>query len=564
MEMEFLRRIIKQIQTQLGNLTVSQNIAIVLLIVIMCGAIWMLTNYAAQREMVPLLDQPLEKAAQARILQKLETWDEKYELKGEIILVPKSRQRKIYSMLAYSGALPEDTSIGFMSLLDDTDIFTPETVRDDKRLVVKQVMLGQMIEMWPGVESAKVIINPAAQRRLNNIAPVASASVTVKMRSGDVSSKKLAMSVAEFVSGANARMRREDVKVIVDGKVMGIAPTGEDISSDYLDEKVKLEQYFRDKIVDVLPVQNALVQVDVQPRTTKSTVQTTKIALPDEGSLLYATEENTREQNSENREKTAEPGMMANVPETAQGSGGNSQTESMEDAVTKRTVIPGKTETLEKIGPGGVEAITATVSIPQSYFEDMAKNGSEEQPDQAVVKTFIEREIPEIKKMVMRGIGLSNVEDEDLVVVNTYWDGGYEGANGNGINGANVASAAEGEGGKSMAGIVGRYGKHIAISSLAMLSLFMVLMMVRKAGGPVEMTEEEAATMMMGPKPLDVLSVEESNIAEAGDGSGLLEGFELGDEEVRSQQVLEQIRQMVKTSPDMAAKLVNKWIKQSE
>lgn len=561
--MEFLRQRIKQIQGQLGALSLSQKMVIVLLIGFMCVAVWMMVDFAAQREMVALLDQPMDAASQNRILQKLETWNEKYELKGETILVPKSRQRKIYAMLIYAGALPEDTSVGFMSLLEDADIFTPESVRDDKRLVVKQVELGKILEMMPGVASAKVIINPGGKRMLNNITPVSSAMVTVQMEPGAGATKKLALAIAEGVSAASGRMKREDVKVIMDGKVMPIAPAGEDISSDYLDEKVKLEQYFRDKVMAVLPTANALVQVDVQPRLTKSTVQKTMIAPLDEGSLAVEIESSTREQNSQNLEKSAEPGMMANVAESSAGSGGSSQSEIMEDALTKKTVIAGKTDTVEKIGPGGVEAITATVSIPQSYFEERAKTGAEEKPDAAAIQTITELEIPKIKQNVMRALGLSGSKDENLVVVNTYWAGAYEAGGGSGLGGSAASVGSEAEG-KSMANIVGRYGKHIAISSLAMLSLFMVLMMVRKAGGPVEMTEEEATTMMAGPKPLDVLSVEESNIAEATDANGLLEGFELGDDEIRSHQVLEQIREMVKASPDMATKLVRKWIAQND
>jgi len=561
--MEFLRQRIKQIQGQLGALTLSQKMVIVLLVGFMCVAVWMMVDFAAQREMVPLLDQPMDAASRERILLKLETWGEKCELKGETILVPKSRQRKIYAMLIYAGALPEDTSVGFMSLLEDADIFTPESVRDDKRLVVKQVELGKILEMMPGVASAKVIINPGGKRLLNNVTPVSSAMVTVQMEPGAAAEKKLAMAIAEGVSAAAGRMKREDVKVIMNGKITLIPPAGEDASSDYLEEKVRLEQHFLGKIKEVLPVQNALVQVDVQPRLTKSTVQKTMIAPIDEGSLAVETEANTREQNSQNLEKSAEPGMMANVSEGSSGGGGASQSETMEDAVTKKTVIPGKTDTVEKIGPGGVEAITATVSIPQSYFEERAKKSAEDKPDETAIQAITELEIPKIKQNVMRVLGLSETEDEKLVVVNTYWSGAYEASGGGGGGGSPAAETAEPEE-KSMANIVGRYGKQIAISSLAMLSLFMVLMMVRKAGGPVEMTEEEATTMMAGPKPLDVLSVEESNIAEATDANGLLEGFELGDEEIRSHQVLEQIREMVKTSPDMATKLVSKWISQSD
>ena len=107
--------------SQLGQLTASQTIAIVLLVVVMCGAIWVMTDFAAQREMVPLLNQQMSQTSRSQIIRKLETWDEQFELKGEIILVHKSKQRKLLAMLLYEGLLPEDTSVGFLSLLEDTD-----------------------------------------------------------------------------------------------------------------------------------------------------------------------------------------------------------------------------------------------------------------------------------------------------------------------------------------------------------------------------------------------------------------------------------------------------------
>ena len=150
---------------------------------------------------------------------------------------------------------------------------------------------------------------------------------------------------------------------------------------------------------------------------------------------------------------------------------------------------------------------------------------------------------------------LSGKGKEAQVVVNTYWDQGSL------IDSASAQeTSVETDAAGSVSGVARRYGKQIAVSALALLSLFMALMMVRRAAGPVEMEEEEAAALMMhGKKPLDALSVEESNLAEGAEG-GLLAGLELDDETVRSQQMLAQIKDMVKESPELAAALVSKWI----
>ena len=116
-----------------------------------------------------------------------------------------------------------------------------------------------------------------------------------------------------------------------------------------------------------------------------------------------------------------------------------------------------------------------------------------------------------------------------------------------------------------MGELVRGFGKEIAVLALAVMSLIMVLMMVRKASGPIELEEDEAEALMKpAKKPLDAMSPEESNFAEAEDAGGLLTGVELDEQTVQSQQMLEQIRDMVKESPEKVANLVGKWIVQKE
>ena len=67
--------------------------------------------------------------------------------------------------------------------------------------------------------------------------------------------------------------------------------------------------------------------------------------------------------------------------------------------------------------------------------------------------------------------------------------------------------------------------------------------------------------MMIGQNPVDALSFEDSNIA-SGEEDGLLAGLELGEDAMRTQQVLGQIRQMVDEDPDSAATLISRWMQE--
>ena len=261
------------------------------------------------------------------------------------------------------------------------------------------------------------------------------------------------------------------------------------------------------------------------------------------------------------RETQEEPGIYANATDLAPPSVGNSQTRTSEDSTQKNTVIPGTIETVEETGMGGITELTASVRIPLEYFEGLAQRelGEGKEPDAGIVKTVIDREIPNMKQSIMTCIGLHSPKDDDRVMVDAYWAGASSGdlilRDSGDSRGAEQAAEAG-----SFTGIAGRYGKHIAVSALAFISLFMVLMMVRKAAGPVEMDEDKTTNLLHMKKPVDAFSLEDSNIADAEDGGGLLAGVELPEDAVQSQQILQQIKDMVTESPDAAATLVTNWI----
>ena len=238
--MEFLRRILRQIKTQLGSLKWSEKLSIFLLVVVgFIGILW-IAEYSAQQEMTPVLNQALSEQEMARITQKLDNWEQEYSIKGDRILVPRDQQRKLLFRLANAEALPQDITAGWNSLLEDADIWTPESVRESKELIVQQTMLAlAIVNGWPEVEKAEVFINKGSKRRVGSITPEASAGVSVKLAPGASASRKMATAIAALVSGANNRMKRENVKVLANGKLIPVAAEGTELNSDYLEEQIK-------------------------------------------------------------------------------------------------------------------------------------------------------------------------------------------------------------------------------------------------------------------------------------------------------------------------------------
>ncbi len=566
--MEFLRRAIQQVKRQLKGLGLSERLVLVLLLVIMCGAIYVMVQYSSQRQMVPLLDQSISENARMRIVRKLKGWNEKYQEKGDRIMVPASRRDDLFALLAYEELLPSDTSVGFMSILKEKgNVWMPKYQHEDRQKIYLQMELARSISKFPVVSKTDVFINVDNKLSINRIGTAASASIRIETEGEVRSKRKLASTIAAFVSGANPRMRRENVEVIIDGNLVAVAAEGEEMSSEYLEKKVAVEKRLREQILGALPVIDNL-RVQVNASLLNSTTKVRKLEIADEGkgSAIFPEEKQSRETKSSTAQQNQEPGVAANTTTQSSNTAGATQSDTTEENTTKNKVVPGSINTEIYTPAGGVtkEELTAVVSVPLAYIEEYVKNSltdKTKQPDKASIDAAKAVLLPDFKKIVMGAVGLIEGKHDKQVVVTTYWAQGTT-SNASGQSGVPGGPEAAAGGGSTFVGITSRYGKHIAVSALALISLFMVLMMVRKASGPIDITEEDASAMMSaGPKPMEALGMEESNIVDGEDPGGLLAGVELDDRAIRSQQVLEQVRDMIREEPEVAATLINKWLK---
>ena len=555
--MEFLRRILKQITGQLGDLNTSQRLIIALLLVIMAGAIMMMVRFAAERETVPLLNQSFTEDELSQISNALAAMGEDHEVRASQIWVAKSRQRQIIARLGYNQVLPKDTSTGWELLLKDTDIWTPDTVRKDKKKIILQMELARDISSWPNIENAKVFINEAGRPKVSDLYPAASASVSIETKSGYLASAKLATAIANFVSGPVSRMKPQDVKIVANGTLVVVRDPDDLGNGDAVAEKIKHEKLYRNRILQLIPVPDAIVEVNVVLDNSRTRKVENKFRTEEEGgSFVVITNETSRSEESSQTQKNREPGIIANNVPSTSPDGSRTPTQTSEETVTESKPFVGNVTVETTQGPGEIKDIAASILIPDSYFVDMARSADGQEPDAIAVEALRTDKLAAFKRSVMPILGLQSPTDDQKVVVETYW-----------AMGTVAQAAGEGqdiEAGSALKGITARYGKHIAVSTLAMISLFMAMMMVRKSVGPVKMTDEEAITMMTGNKPLDALGLEDSNITEEGAGDGLLAGLELDEETVRSQQILQQIRELVIDTPDTAANLVGNWITQED
>jgi len=90
---------------------------------------------------------------------------------------------------------------------------------------------------------------------------------------------------------------------------------------------------------------------------------------------------------------------------------------------------------------------------------------------------------------------------------------------------------------------------------LGLFAIGLMFSLVRKANTPVEIpTAEELVGM---PPTLETPS---DLIGEADESDLAMAGIEVGEEQVKSKRMLEEVAKMVETNPDAAARLMKQWI----
>jgi len=242
--------------------------------------------------------------------------------------------------------------------------------------------------------------------------------------------------------------------------------------------------------------------------------------------------------------RAVEPGAMPNTgasidtPPMQQASGDRS----LEENEAEYDILADqKTEMLNKPA-GDFAAVSAAVRVPRSYFLKMFQNssGSTAEPTLATLQPIIDAELEKMRNEV---IVTAAIEDKMRVSVSTYDD-----------SPGPLRSAATVTTPGTFTTSISSYGKEIAIGALAVISLFMVSMMVRKTNpAPV-------IAMAAAPRETPHLDGLPEVAGIVGDSGQLLDGMELDEDAVRTQQMLDQVSTLVGENPDAAANLVKRWL----
>jgi flagellar biosynthesis/type III secretory pathway M-ring protein FliF/YscJ len=558
--MDLFKSQLDRVRQQLAGLTPSQKMLSAALVAIMVMTLVWFGKYAGSPEMVPLLTQALSPDELGRIEQQLRLANISYKSSADgKLLVSSDSQMSALATLNMSNSLPKNISSGFDDMIKQLTAWDGQDRQNAVFNHGKELSLERVVAAYPGVRSATVIIDPHSKRLIGreNIEPVG--SVSVQMKDDSDGSKQLANACANLVSGAQAGLSPAKITVIIGKKLWPITRPGDPADGGMepgtlLETQVATERLYTDKIEKQLgDIQGVRVAVTVKVNNASEASES--IRYDRDGSLIedQDTTSQTTEQTSA-APAAAESGVLANVqPMTVAGGGavgGQSSSESKD--TVKKFIAPGMKKTVQKRAAGEPIPVGASVRVPRSYFSLVAKgmDPAAKDPDKATVDRLIADEIAKIRKDVIACTGIASAE---RITVDAYADLVQASRT------PEVATAS------AMTLAVGGHVKEIALGGLALASLFMMSMIVRKGAPAVAVAtaaSSSAAAALAAAAAASRLEGGEPLAGEVSGGAMSLDGVELDDDSIKSQQMLGQVTAMVGDNPEAAATLIKRWMNQ--
>lgn len=556
--MQALQRTFDHIVAQMRDMQATTKLLIGSLVIILAMTLFLVALYAGRATMAAL---PLDLTGDSRTqaLKYLETANIPFEERSNRLYVPVDQKYTILAQL-HENRVIDGQQIDFALLIEQDSPFRSRYQNQQRALVATMHVLGSMIEAMSGVQRATVVIDkpdgiPGIGR--SSVKPEASVSVTMRSRELTQSSVD---AIAHLVASSVAGMPPENVTV-VDARAgrSWKARAEEDLASHrHLELKEAHESYVKRKIEEALAsFRGAIVSVNVIPDTTVEVLQRQHYEEPKMG----VSQESSRTSSARGTSGGGEPGLMANTGARVTAGGGSGY-ESTDERADARMITRFPTETSQRNDPKGyAKVINATIGIPQSYFLQVYRyeNGDEDAtPTQDELEAIVARQTQVIRQNVEPLITAgADGAQAGTVVVNMIHDfGQLASMGGAGVPGAPYAAPPSGESSWWVNSIEG-LARYIGLGSLALVSLAMMFFMVRRANVREDLP---SAPELVGMPPA-LQGADVDVVGEADEDSPIMEGIEVDDDSLRSQQMLKQINDMIAKEPGDSAHLLRRWMK---
>lgn len=560
--MDYLNKQLEYIRTQLGTLSRSGQIAAGLLILlVVIGAAWMANYYGSGSSWTPLLDQAVTADDAQRIQAELTIVGIDTKVEGDRILVSggeDARQRS-QAILAQKGALPRDMSLGFQSLIEKSNPFIGDKEMDRRWNVGLQTEIAEVIKHFGGIRNATVLIQVPRKRGFLMSARekgAASASVNVEADYGSRLNDGQVMAIANFVAGAVEGLVPTNVSITDGTRHYRTPDPSESLATNMLDKQRDEERHYREMIYDQLQfVQGLVANVRVKLRDEEVSTENKELGKP---SVKSETEDSTETRSASN---AAGPGVRPNQGASVAGGGaGNSSTTN-----TSKTEFSEQRDvklTSVRKPMGLLEMLTASISVPHSYLEGIYRKKNGVADDQPVTHDQLEATatnvLPDIAKQIETLLYQKKAQEQQVAQVAVDWHYDIP------MQPAAAGTALAGNSADYVA-MVKQYGPQAGLVLLAIIPLWLVVRMAKKAQVAVSTSSGPGSADKRKPQSmeLDALGGGPITVGEAEGMHSAMVGHEVDESVVRTQQIMEQIADLVKEDPDSAANIVQNWLQEA-
>ena len=468
--------------------------------------------------------------------------------------------------------LPADGTLLFQNLGEQMKWTNPREVNQQLQLMALQNELARTISNFPSLKKASVFLDVPVATGIGMVVRHPTASVTVFSQNGARVNQNQVDAIARLVSHAVSNLDISNVSVIDGTTGTPLQARSEDsaLATNYLEHKKNFEREVEQKVRGILSsIPGALIAVSADVDV-KQVTSRREAYLPDkQGSVSLLSSTSTVSESSQGANQGAESGTRPNTgADITQNTSSAAGFESSDTKDEFESRIG--SEVTSTVDPRGMAtSLSISVQVPRGYIEAMlpvpegavegepvvyddaavdAKFASEQQRIAALIEPHLPATVDAEGTRVAAGSVVVSMMPIDLVAL-----AGSTQAATLGLSGMGPTASG---GGGALGGIMasGMIEKGLLVL-LAVGAFGMMFMMVKGATKRVALPSVDE---LVGIPP--ALENQSGVVGEADESETPMDGIEVDDSHVASSKMLEQVGELVGNEPDLAARLLNRWI----
>ncbi len=373
--MDPLKRTWQQFADLFGALPPSQRLTLVAVPAVLAAAFGVLIWQGKSSSETPLSWGKVFAVDELRTAEQtlIEAGLSDFRTEGQRIYVPTAEVEKYNAALLVDGRLPSESLSEFERQFEKSNVFTSREQLAVMKEIALQNEVRKVLRALPDIEDARVTWARSEARRWVDRPGRVTATVSLRPRRGRPLSPSVVRSVRSAVGSMIPDLAPDDVTVF-DQSTATAFTADRDAPFDgelvrWIDQHT---EHYRRRIAGALAyIPDASVSVSVDVENLKSQIVREQL-VDAKKTAPVETEERTRSTTTTERATAAEPGATSNVPRQLQTTAAPTRSATSSESDNNSRVVPSFTVTEKEFLTAMPKAVQVSVSIPESYYRDVA------------------------------------------------------------------------------------------------------------------------------------------------------------------------------------------------